>query len=100
MNREALESDIVTRGLHCWIDLIFGCLQRGEGSVEHNNVFHPLTYLQEIDEANLDNLEKKAMTVQVMEYGQVPSQLFLKQHPKKHSQQSHQIILENLYIEK
>lgn len=41
IHRQALESDIVRRNLHRWIDLVFGCRQIGQAAVESLNVFHP-----------------------------------------------------------
>ena len=41
IHRQALESDIVRRKLHCWIDLIFGYKQKGKAAVDAINVFHP-----------------------------------------------------------
>lgn len=35
--RNALESDIVSQSLHLWIDLIFGCKQRGDEAIKANN---------------------------------------------------------------
>lgn len=35
--REALESDIVSKNLHLWIDLIFGYKQRGDDAIKANN---------------------------------------------------------------
>ena len=58
----------VSRKLHKWINLIFGCKQRGEGALESENVFHPLTYddvgvevLQSLPEGEV----KSAIQVQV-----------------------------------
>ncbi|KAJ1441521.1 BEACH domain-containing protein, partial [Ochromonadaceae sp. CCMP2298] len=44
INRLALESDYVSQNLHLWVDLIFGCKQRGPEAVEAHNVFYYLTY--------------------------------------------------------
>jgi hypothetical protein len=34
MNRQALESEYVSKNLHLWIDLVFGCKQRGDQAIE------------------------------------------------------------------
>ena len=41
---EALESPHVSRSLHRWIDLIFGCCNQGPAALAADNVFHHLTY--------------------------------------------------------
>lgn len=55
-HREALESEHVSRRLHKWIDLVFGCRQRPpalnggqRGAVESCNVFFNLTYPGAVD---------------------------------------------------
>lgn len=47
--RKALESDFVSRNLSYWIDLIFGCKQRGKEAVDSMNIFYPFTYEDSID---------------------------------------------------
>lgn len=41
---ELQESEHVSSHLHEWIDLIFGCKQRGEEAVKALNVFYYCTY--------------------------------------------------------
>lgn len=85
MQRLALESDIVSRSLHNWIDLIFGYKQRGKEAEKAMNVFYYLTYEDTID---LDSLSKdpslqKSLETQAIHFGQTPSQLFTKPHPQR-----------------
>ncbi|XP_075992601.1 protein FAN-like [Anticarsia gemmatalis] len=82
--REALESEYVCRYLHLWIDLIFGYKQRGEEAVKANNVFHHVCYEGAVNlECIYDMNDRHALEVQIMEFGQVPKQLFTKPHVKK-----------------
>ena len=42
--RRALECEQCSRSLHLWIDLVFGCKQRGKAAEEADNLFCPATY--------------------------------------------------------
>jgi factor associated with neutral sphingomyelinase activation len=83
-NRKALESEITTRALPRWLDLIFGCKSRGEGAVEANNIFHHNAYLGPSDLAGMKTDEERFQAeLQATEFGIVPDMLFRSEHPHK-----------------
>ncbi len=64
--RAALESPSVSAQLHAWIDLVFGCKQRGQPAFEADNVFYHLTYEGAVDISGVtDPVERKALITQV-----------------------------------
>eukprot|EP00628_Pelagophyceae_sp_CCMP2097_P010593 CAMPEP_0184130214 /NCGR_PEP_ID=MMETSP0974-20121125/27485_1 /TAXON_ID=483370 /ORGANISM="non described non described, Strain CCMP2097" /LENGTH=686 /DNA_ID=CAMNT_0026433671 /DNA_START=98 /DNA_END=2155 /DNA_ORIENTATION=+ len=84
-HRAALESDHVSAHLHEWVDLIFGCKQRGAAAARAANLFHPLTYEGAVDVAGggYDARDKLALEMQIGEFGQTPRQLFDVPHPRR-----------------
>ncbi len=83
-NREALESEHVSRNLHHWIDLVFGQKQRGEAALEATNVFHHLSYhgAKDLETIN-DPVERLATIGIIHNFGQTPHQLFQRAHPQR-----------------
>ncbi|ETO36973.1 hypothetical protein RFI_00089 [Reticulomyxa filosa] len=74
--RRALESEYVSENLHHWIDLIFGYKQRFPEAKKWHNLFIHI-------DAITDITQKRAILEQIDSFGQTPSQLFFKPHPKR-----------------
>ena len=76
INRQALESDHVSKNLHQWIDLIFGYKQRGPEAVKCLNTFVHVTYEGEVDlESMTDTVQRESTIAQIQNFGQTPSRL-------------------------
>ncbi|KAJ6254398.1 beige/beach-related [Anaeramoeba flamelloides] len=91
-NKDALESEYVSAHLHEWIDLIFGYKARGEEAVRATNVFYHYTYEDNVDLDSIqDPVQQEIMKTQIESYGQCPTQLFVKPHPKRLSHQELEI---------
>ncbi|GAX12243.1 hypothetical protein FisN_1Hh173 [Fistulifera solaris] len=81
-HREALESDICTKMLPKWIDLIFGYKSRGEAAKEASNLFHHTAYLGPHDLAAMQSAKDRFQAeLQATEFGIVPDMLFIGPHP-------------------
>lgn len=92
VHRCVLESGLVSKRLHLWIDLIYGVKQSGQAAQEVFNVFHPATYLTSKKGSNLvasaipqsnaqSPIPSPALLRQIAEFGQAPLQLFHENHP-------------------
>lgn len=81
LNRMALESDIVSKNIHHWIDLMFGYKQKGEAAKNSNNIFNPDLYDSVWETSTPEMMKTIELGLQHM--GQIPAQLFTKPHPQK-----------------
>ena len=77
INRQALESDITSKTINKWIDLIFGV---NRCSLEANNVFHPLSYPEK--ERGPDVLPEQIHN-HCVNFGICPDQLFFEPHAQR-----------------
>ena len=85
-HRDALESEVVSRRLHLWIDLVFGSKQTGPASIAADNAFHPLTTkaaLEASEDAALSREDLETLEAQIDEFGQAPRRLFAAPHPPR-----------------
>ncbi|XP_029048246.1 protein FAN-like isoform X1 [Osmia bicornis bicornis] len=93
--RNALESDYVSQNLHHWIDLIFGYKQRGVEADKADNVFFHLCYEGAVDLDTIRDInDRHGLEIQIMEFGQIPKQIFTLPHPKRSVS-----LLDKLYVE-
>jgi hypothetical protein len=67
-----LESEAVSRGLHSWLDLIFGVRSRGHRALAAKNIFPPLCYPETVP---ADAIAGEAATVSMTSFGQCPLQI-------------------------
>ncbi|XP_035272744.1 lipopolysaccharide-responsive and beige-like anchor protein isoform X2 [Anguilla anguilla] len=92
-NRLALESEYVSSQLHQWVDLVFGCKQKGPEAGKALNVFYHLTYEGAVDlSAITDPALREAAEAQIQRSGQTPCQLLSEPHaPRSSSTQATEI---------
>lgn len=84
INRQALESDYVSKNLHAWADLIFGYKQRGEEAVAALNTFVHVTYEGEVDlESMTDPVQRESTIAQIQNFGQTPTRLERRPFPQR-----------------
>jgi len=83
-HRKILESQIVTEGLHKWIDLVWGDKQKGIKSKQCFNTFPPALYedvWENSSEASCFSEKEKNAFLKLI--GQIPPQLFRTPHPQR-----------------
>lgn len=66
--------------LHAWIDLVFGVSQNNRKRLSS---FHPRYYEENINYSELSPEEIDPMISQITYFGQFPSRLFRKEHPRR-----------------
>ena len=73
LNRQALESDHVSKNLNHWIDLVFGYKQRGREAIAALNVFPHYSYEGNIDIDSFDDPILRESAIQsAQNFGQTP----------------------------
>jgi hypothetical protein len=75
--RFCLEGDFCSGKLDAWIDLVFGCKQRGRPAAEALNTFSDSVYCREPEQ---DWFKRKVQLLCWHECGACPTQLFTERH--------------------
>jgi hypothetical protein len=84
INRQALESEHVSRNLHKWIDLVFGYKQRGREALAALNTFVHVTYEGAVDISSIqDPVQRESIIAQIQNFGQTPTRLERKPFPSR-----------------
>jgi len=84
LNRQALESDYVSKNLNHWIDLVFGFKQRGREAIAALNVFPHYSYEGNIDIDSLDDPILRESAVQsAQNFGQTPKCIERRPFPQR-----------------
>ena len=102
----ALEHPAVSAALPAWIDLVFGVNARGAAAQAADNVFYPLTYDGQAEEALRAAVAdaganpaaaaaaREAVLAQVAEFGRAPDVLFERAHPRRKQQRGAAVVEE------
>ena len=78
-----LESEIVSKNINEWIDLVFGYKQLGDAAKESNNVFMYTTYLNNVNVDDINGDNNKVCFLRMVEFGLTPKQLFKEESPRR-----------------
>ena len=62
-----------------WIDLIFGCIQRGEKAEVHHNIFMAQSYENMVKIENIADIDQRNSLMGLVEVGITPKQIFKKE---------------------
>ena len=74
--RRYLESNNINNNINKWIDLIFGCTQKGEKAEEKHNIFKAHTYDKMVKIENIANIDTRNSLMRQYEMGVTPFQIF------------------------
>jgi hypothetical protein len=83
--KSVLESDIVSNGLHEFIDLIWGIRQNGPLAFERFNIFQTTAYEH--------SSEEMSVLEELRTFGEAPRQLFVSPHPRRKFTNSNRSII-------
>jgi hypothetical protein len=78
--RNILENDTISYNINYWIDLIFGCKNKGKEAELANNVFTDTSYQEGVD---LKKVENRDLFLRYAEFGLIPTQVLSKECDKK-----------------
>lgn len=80
--RAALESEHVSSMLNHWVDLVFGCKQRGQAAADADNLFKHYSYEGGVDMSLecVDAFTRLGLEMTILNFGQTPPTLFTAPH--------------------